>query len=362
MSPKRPSFAWSVRIARVAGVEVRVHLTMVLFLAWVVMEHLRQGRADLLPEGLALGACTFAAVTLHELGHVLMARRFGIATRDITLLPIGGVSTMERLPDKPREEIAVALVGPLVNIVIAAVLFLGLVLGQLVVDARVLQVVGGPFLGKLVVINLMLAAFNLLPAFPMDGGRVLRAVLARHRPRARATELAARIGQIVAVGLAGLGLLFAPTLVLIAIFVWVGADQELQASVMQAKLSALKVADAMVPDFRALDADTPLSEAVELSAHGFQHDFPVRSGGELVGMLSREAMLAAVLREGENAPVGHALKGALTTVDPATPLSAAVELMRANEARAAAVLDHGRLAGVLTTENVAERLLAGARR
>jgi len=331
---------------------------MVFFVAWVVGAHLQQGQVALLLEGLAVGACTFAFVTLHELSHVLMARRYGIGTRDITLLPIGGVASMERLPQRPSEEIAVAVVGPLTNLALAALLFLGLVLGQFVVDARVLQLVGGPFLGKLLVINLAIAGFNLLPAFPMDGGRVLRALLAQRWGRERATEIAARVGQVLAVAFAGAGLLFAPTLVFIAVFVWLGAEQERVAAKLQSTLAPLKVSDAMVGSFTSLDSDTPLSEAMELSARGFQHDFPVRSGGQVVGVATRAAMTAAAEREGVNAPVGHALEGVLTAVDPGTPLAAALELMRANDAHAAVVIDHGQLAGLLTAENVAERLLA----
>ncbi len=360
MSTQRPSFRWSFRIARIAGVDIRVHLTMVLFLAWVVLEHLQQGKAALLVEGLALGACTFAFVTLHELAHVLVARRYGITTRDITLLPIGGVASMERLPERPSQEIAVALAGPLVNVALAALLFAGLVLGQLVIDARVLQLVGGPFLGKLLVINLSIAVFNLVPAFPMDGGRVLRALLARGRSRERATEIAARIGQVLAFAFAGAGVLLSPGLLLIALFVWMGAEQERVVAKLQAKLAPLKVRDAMVSSFTSLDADTPICEAMDLSTRGFQHDFPVRSGGRVVGLLSREELVATAELEGDNAPVAHALHGPLTTLESSTPLSAALEVMRANDSRTAIVVDHGQLAGLLTAENVAERLMRPA--
>lgn len=337
-----------------------MHLTLVALLAWVVLEHVRLERVDALLEGLALGVCVFASVTLHELGHVLVARRYGIGTRDITLLPIGGVASMERLPEKPREEITVALAGPLVNVAIAAALFAVLVLGQWVIDPRVLQVVGGPFVGKLMLINLSLAAFNLVPAFPMDGGRVLRALLAQRTSRPRATELAARTGQVLAVALGVFGFFFAPTLLFIAVFVWLGAEQERTQVALKAKLEGLTASDAMVAAFQSLDADTPLCEAAERSATGRQHDFPVRSSGQLVGVLSRDALLAALEREGDHAPVSHALQGVAVTVDPATPLARALELMRASESHAVVVLDHGELAGLLTADDVAERLAARA--
>lgn len=356
MSPNRPSFRWSFRVARVAGVDIRLHATMVILLTWVVVEHLRLGEVAALLEGLALGACTFASITLHELGHVLVARRYGIVTRDITLLPIGGVATMERMPERPKEEIVVALAGPLVNLAIAGALFVALALAQLAIDVRVLHLVGGPLLGKLMVINLSIAVFNLVPAFPMDGGRVLRALLARGAGRVRATQVAARVGQVVAIAFAGAGLLLTPVLVIVAIFVWMGAEAELAAVQLQAKLAGLKAADAMVATFQSLESDTPISEAMELSARGFQRDFPVRSGGQVVGVLSRESLLSAAKRDGDHAPVSHAIEGRLTSVEAATPLAAVLELMRANHVSAAVVVDHGELAGLLTADSVFERL------
>ena len=306
MKPDRPTFRWSVRIARIAGVDVRVHATMLLLLGWVVLEHARTGGMGLLGEGLLLIASVFGLVTLHEFGHVLMARRYGVRTRDVTLLPIGGVSNMEKLPERPREEIAVALAGPMVNVAIAALLLLTLIAAQLVVDVRVLQVVGGPFLAKLMVINLTLAGFNLLPAFPMDGGRVLRAVLQLKRDRVQATALAARVGQVLAFALGAAGLFVSPMLVVVAVFVWMGGQQELAATVFSSRAVKLKVADAMVP-------------------------------------------------------VGAAAPGGLPMVEASTPLAEAIEQMREEHASAAVVVDHGQIAGVLTAETVAERLAQEAR-
>ncbi|MBK7857837.1 MAG: site-2 protease family protein [Archangiaceae bacterium] len=357
----RPSFALSFRVARVAGIDVRVHFTMLLLVAWLLIEHLRTGGWGVFSEGVALVVCTFVAVLLHELGHALMARRFGIRTRDITLLPIGGVSTFERPPQRPREELAVAFAGPAVNVALAALLFGTLMAGELVFDFGGLRVAGGPFLAKLLLINLSLAAFNLLPAFPMDGGRALRALLATRLEPEAATRIAAHVGRVLAIGLAVAGVFFSPTLVLVGVFVWFGAQAELSAAKASARLTGLKVADAMVAQFRTLDADTPVSEALELSAGGAQHDFPVRSGSEVLGVLTREGLLAAIEAEGQNAPVGGALSGPLTTLEPGTPLSDAVSVMRANGARAALVFDHGELAGLLTSESVADRLAAAHR-
>lgn len=357
---ERPSFPASIRLGRLAGIDVRAHATMLLLVLWIVLEHARSRDWGVVLEGLALSLCVFAVITLHELGHALMARRFGIRTRDITLLPIGGVASLERMPERPREELAVAFAGPMVNVGIAAVLFAVLMAAQWVVDVRVLQVVGGPFLAKLLLINLSLAAFNLVPAFPMDGGRVLRALLALRMKRSLATQRAARLGQGLAIAMAIVGVFFVPTLLFVAVFVWLGAREEAAAAVFAERLAELKVSDAMVALVQTLDADTPVGEALELSAAGPQHDFPVRSRGALVGLLSQEALLRTRESEGDNAPVGHALNGPLTTVEPTTPLGDAVSVMRAAGAQAALVLVKGELAGLLTAESVAERLVARA--
>ncbi len=213
---------WSMRLGRVAGIELRVHATFALILAYFgFVAWTRSGAlADVLA-AVATILLLFLCVLLHEYGHALTARRYGIGTRDITLLPIGGVAMLERMPRDPRQEIVVALAGPAVNLVIAAVLAIALALG-----------IGrtGGLVGTLLAANLMLAAFNLLPAFPMDGGRVLRALLAMRLERLRATRIAVRIGQALALGLGVAGFFGNPFLVLIGVFVWFGARAELGAT------------------------------------------------------------------------------------------------------------------------------------
>jgi Zn-dependent protease/predicted transcriptional regulator len=357
--PRKPvSFRWSFKIARIGGIDVRVHITTALLFAWVLFEHARAGDLGIAIEGLALVACTFVIITLHELGHALMARRYGIATRDITLLPIGGVGGLERLPEKSSEEIAVAFAGPMVNVGLAAIAFGFLVLRAWGLDVAQLRFVGGPFVAKFLVINLSLAAFNLLPVFPMDGGRVFRAVMGHWLPRPQATAVAVRVGQVLAFLMGATGVFYSPNLVLIALLIWFGGQQELEAVRVAGQLSGLTAADAMVSQYVELDAETPIAQVAELSTAGFQHAFPVRSRGELVGLLSRQDLLRAQRKGAQSLSVGQALHGQLMSVERSTPLVDAVSRMQEQRAQAAVVLDHGVAVGLLTRENIAERVLA----
>jgi len=230
--------AW--QIGRVAGIVVQVHWTFLLLIAWVVLTHTRGGGdvGDAV-RGVALTLAVFACVVLHEFGHALTARRFGIGTRDITLLPIGGVARLARMPDDPRQELLVAAAGPAVNVVLAGVL--AAVLGLSGTHVRVSEVtlVGARFVDQLMWINVVLVVFNLLPAFPMDGGRVLRALLALRMPYLKATRWAATAGQTIAVALGFAGVMLpSPFLVLIALFVFSGARAEARMVAMRAQWNA----------------------------------------------------------------------------------------------------------------------------
>src|SRR5213593_3772919 len=183
---------WSWRIGRIAGIDLYVHMTFLILLGWVGLSYYlaRHSVRDAL-SGIGFILALFGIVVLHELGHALTARRYGIRTRDITLLPIGGVSRLERIPDEPRQEVWVSLAGPAVNVVIAAALYAWLLLSHTLRPFSALTMAGGPFLERLLLVNVSLAVFNLLPAFPMDGGRVLRALLAMRMDYVRATQVSA---------------------------------------------------------------------------------------------------------------------------------------------------------------------------
>src|SRR5688572_28514191 len=213
----------SWRLGRIAGIKVFVHWTFFLLIGWIFAMHLMTGRGVASAAmGVVFILVLFACVLLHELGHALAARRYGIATRDITLLPIGGVARLERIPRNPTHELVVALAGPAVNVVIAFLIFVGLLaVNRGPISTQFLELQGGFFV-QLLAVNIFLVLFNMIPAFPMDGGRVLRALLARRLHYARATAFAARVGQVIAVvlGVLGLFVLGNPMLLLVALFVF----------------------------------------------------------------------------------------------------------------------------------------------
>jgi Zn-dependent protease len=352
--------SWSWRIGRIAGIDLYIHFTFLLLLVWVAVAYYLANRDPMeAVGGLVFILALFGIVILHELGHALAARRYGIRTRDITLLPIGGVARLERMPEDPKQELVVALAGPAVNVVMAAGLYVGLMLGRGLAPFGDSLQVGGSFLSQLFWVNVMLAAFNLLPAFPMDGGRVLRALLAMRLEYVRATQIAARVGQGMAM-LFGLWGLLAPNpfLLFIALFVWIGAAQEASLVQMRSALDGIPVMRAMITDFRALRPDDPLARALEYVQAGFPQDFPVvDDAGRLVGVLMRKDLAAALTRLGPEARVGEVMRQDFVTADPRDMLQTAFARLQECDCHTLPVVQDGRLVGVVTADNLAEVLM-----
>jgi Zn-dependent protease/predicted transcriptional regulator len=347
---------WSWRIGRLAGIDLYMHVTFLLLIGWVAISYYsaRRSVTDALI-GVAFILCLFATVVLHELGHALTARRFGIPTRDITLLPIGGVARLERMPDDPTQELLVALAGPAVNVALAAIFFVLLQLGGGVAPASDMTLVGGSFLNRMLWVNVSLVAFNLLPAFPMDGGRVLRALLAMRMDYVRATRTAATVGQLMAVGFGFVGLFSNPFLVLIAVFVWFGAAAEAATVQTRQAIDRVPVQRAMITDFRSLAPEDPLGRAVQHVLAGFQEDFPVVEGTRVAGVLTRADLLKALAERGTEARVGDVMQRDFGTADPRDMLDAV--LGRLQQRQMLPVLSNGQLVGLLTTSNLGELLL-----
>lgn len=356
MNPTAPPptrSAWSFTLGRWFGIEVRMHVTFILLLGFVGVAYGLRGGVGAALAGVVFFALLFLCVLLHEFGHALAARQYGIRTRDITLLPIGGLARLERLPERPAQELWVALAGPLVNVVIAGGLFLGLMLsgrGALILHG----ITEGSLVARLLAANVFLVVFNLLPAFPMDGGRVLRSLLAMQMPFARATRIAARIGQGMAVLFGFVGLFLNPLLILIALFVWIGAAQEAQAAEWKASFAGVPVRAAMLTDFRVLTPEDTLGDAARLLLAGSQRDFPVVADGRLVGILCHQDCFEALQRGGETVPVGAIMRTGFRVVTPDQPLEAALAEGAENALPVLPVAEQGRLVGLLTAENVGE--------
>jgi len=356
----------SWKIGRLAGIDVFMHWTFLLLLGWIAFIYLAQGESLAAAlTGVGFVIAIFGCVVLHELGHALTARRFGVPTRDITLLPIGGVARLQRIPERPIQEFLVAIAGPAVNVVIAAGLFV-LLLALFGIEGILANmqnmapetIVGGPFLVNLMAVNLLLVVFNVLPAFPMDGGRILRAALASQMDYVKATRIAARIGQGMAVLFAIAGLFGNPFLLLIAVFVFLGAAGELQMVVFRAGTSGVTAKQAMMTRLRTLRATDTLSQAADALLEGSEHEFPVvDESGRLVGILGREALVEALQESNSHDVVTSVMSQQFPVVSADDDLREIVVRMREEPGTTAVpVVEGDRLVGLITMDNIQEMM------
>lgn len=351
---------WSVRLGRFFGIDVFLHFTFLLFFAWLGYSAWQKSGGDAVQtlNSVVLLAGVFTCVVLHEYGHALTARRFGIGTHDITLLPIGGVARLERMPSNPRQELLVAIAGPAVNLVIVAAIALWLSAHGQPIFQNHFGITSGSFLRALLLFNGIMICFNLLPAFPMDGGRVLRAILAMRMPYAKATRAAATVGQGMAVifGLAGLMIPGWHMLLFIAFFVWIGASNEAQDAEEDALLIGLTARDAMMTDFRVLDPAQTAKQTAGDIVRGSQVDFPVVDAGNLVGLVTSMDVFRALETDG-NVPVSSFMRAAPKPCAPADVLDGAVQALHASTLPLMPVLEGGKLVGLLTRDNLMEVIL-----
>ena len=352
----------SWKLGRFAGIDVFVHWTFLLLLGWIGYQNALGGRglAGAI-HGIGFILAIFTCVVLHEFGHALTARRFGIRTRDITLLPIGGLARLERLPEDPLQEFLVAIAGPAVNVVLAALMFVTIFLFDGIEGIGQVAIVGGDFFLSLMAVNIVLVVFNLIPAFPMDGGRIFRALLASFLDYVTATRVAARVGQLIAVAFALWGLLDGgPILVLIAVFVFFAAETEMRGVALRRQLHGATVREMMVTRFRTLAPDAPLQVAVEELLAGSQHDFPVveRVDGHdrVLGMLMRADLLRAVGEGRGDCRVGDVTRRDCGPIDESSSVRETCERMGRERCSALPVVRAGELVGIVTADNLDEWL------
>jgi len=358
---------WSFPAGRLFGVDIRIHVTFLFLLGFVwFSESLNMGFTGT-GRGLALVGILFGCVVLHELAHALVAKKNGIAVRSIILLPIGGVTLMEDpgpAKSDPARDIRIAVAGPLLNLLIASI-----AAAVILLFAPQVNLWSQPFLHatnlprSLFWGNLFLGLFNLLPAYPMDGGRILRAILAERMDYTHATRRAVVIGQIFAMLLILVGVVWDPWLVLIGFFLFIGAQLEDRSAIFQSVLASVRMEDVMLTHFSILSPADTLQDALSKAVHTLQDDFPVVRGTELVGVINKSRIVDALRRDGN----GYVQPAMVRTFEVARRTDSLAEAFRKLQGRGLSmipVVDMGRLVGIVTLQNLTHSmaLLAESRR
>jgi Zn-dependent protease/CBS domain-containing protein len=351
---------WSFALGRVAGIRLEVHVTFAVLLGWVVLRTVQVGNGwGAAVSAALLTVAAFFTIFLHELGHAMAARRFGIRTLDIQLTPMGGMSHLERLPENPRHELVISLAGPLVSLTIAAVLFGVLRVSDHLLDIdEVFDPQHNP-VSALMWINLVLGLYNLLPIFPMDGGRALRALLAVKRSYPDATRITVRLAQLGSVALAIVPGRLNLVYVLTAAWVWTSARRELRDVRERHTLKAFSLRDVMVKDPLTLSTDDTLAHAAATFVSTFQTELPVMQGDSVAGVLGFPELLEGLKKHGENAYVREAMRRDVEGVDVGARVEDALSKLNENSEETDTVLmvlEKDRLVGVVPMSNLKELL------
>jgi len=345
---------------KIAGINIYIHWTFSILIIWIIYSNLRAGlTAVQVGWSVIFILSLFLCVTLHELGHALAAKRYGILTKDITLYPIGGVARLEKMPENPKQELVVALAGPAVNFLITLLLIPVLLNFTWDIDENAKVLIIGPnnFLPMLGILNVWLALFNLIPAFPMDGGRVLRALLAMRMDRVKATQIAAGIGKLLAFGFVVTGFYLNPFLIFIGLFIILGANAEEQMVKTQALLVDLKAKDALMTNYLALDKLLPISHAVKLLLDGQAKNFLITENEQPYGVISSKDIVRGIKEFGEEGTLDHITQTNLTYVDKDAPLSDVFLELKKSKSPIVLVASQGQLMGIIDAENLAELIL-----
>lgn len=354
--------SWSLRVGKLFGIEVFIHWTFWILIAWIFLMHFRAG--DSLRQG-AWGAlfvlALFGCVVLHEFGHALTARRFGVVTKDITLYPIGGIASLEGMPEKPGQELLVSIVGPFVNLAIAALLWIYLNVSGRMPNLAEFNAADGivelPFLFSLFFANIVLAVFNLIPAFPMDGGRAFRSILAFWIDKTTATRIAAAIGQFLAIIFVFLGFFYNFWLVFIGLFIYLGAGGEAAYAQIQLALTGLTVKDALMRKFTILKPEDDLGRAVDALLNSQEYEFVIADAGKPVGILTKNEIIRGLSEGGKDAPVTAFMNSNFFVVTSETKLADFFQQVVEKGQSVAVVMDGDSLQGLIDRENVEETLM-----
>jgi len=349
----------SLFIGKIAGIKIFLHWTFPIIIFWIIFSNLRRGlNAEQVAWSVVFILALFVCVTLHELGHALAARRYHIKTKDITLLPIGGVARLENMPEKPMQELIVAMAGPAVNFVIIILLFIYLRLTKLPTDFSIItHVTGDNFLLSLAIINVWLAVFNLIPAFPMDGGRVLRALLSLRLNRILATKIAVSIGQTLALVFVFLGFFGNPFLIFIGLFIFLGAMAEYEQVKTGSALKGHTVEEITMKDIPVIKREDTIGFAVEKLLNGQAKNFLVMDGENPFGTLSREGIIKALQNHSNDVLVEEVAERTIISIDAAKPIEDAFAMMQANKYALLVVLKNNLMYGIIDMENILEYIM-----
>lgn len=344
----------SFRLTRVLGIDIDIHITFFLLLG---LFFLLMG-----PKGLVLIVGIFFFVTIHELCHSLAALHFGIKVKRITLLPIGGVASMQEIPQKPYQELIISLAGPASNVIIVLLFYfpLRMFLGEETLMYPLLVITGqakytGQFnvLAHIYWINLVLAVFNMIPAFPMDGGRILRALLSYRMTRRNATRIAVRLGHIFALLFAYFGIVYGHIfLLIIAVFIYIAASGEGMQVMVQETIKKYSVRDVLARDFVHVTRDTPLSKVLEMTFHTHQEDYAVMEGDHLAGVITRKEVIRGVHIKGKDMLVGDIMRIDIPPVKVTTSLDVVQKLMQKHGTNAMPVERRGHVVGMVTLDDI----------
>ena len=350
----------SFKLGNIAGIGVFIHWSFTLLIAYIVYSNYRAGHnAEQIIWSVVFILSIFVTVFLHELGHSLAAKKYNIKTKDITILPIGGLARLERIPENPKEELVVAIAGPAVNIAIAAITSLFITIPD--IKDLTIQLSGGVnqsnFFLNFFIVNIWLALFNLIPAFPMDGGRVLRAILSMKVERHIATKIAARIGQLLAVGFIFLGFYNNPFLIFIGLFIFLAAQAEVEMTKAGFMLRGIFVKDIVMKHYETIDENDVVENAVKQLLSGQCKNFLVTSQNNPVGSLSRNEIIEALSNNGNRATIHAVMNKRALRLSVQEPIEAAYQKILVDKNGLAIVYDNQQFVGVLDLDNILEFIM-----